>query len=174
MKRRSDPAPHRSWLDRRLAAGLLGAWGSYQVVAGLYFIFSRPSFLPEDLRASATTLEAVRGAAPGIEGWLQLVFAVMGGQMAAGGVLVMSGAFSLAQGRRPKRVELCAYIAAGFLSVVLMSGVNFALVSDFRWFLVAPAFLWLSAIIILGRGALGNASRVASVLVRPNQGMPHE
>lgn len=94
--------------------------------------------------------------------------------MAAGGVLVMSGAFGLAQGRRPKRVELCAYIAAGFLSVVLMSGVNFALVSDFRWFLVAPAFLWLSAIIILGRGALGNASRVASVLVRPNQGMPHE
>ncbi len=143
----------------RLAAVLLGAWGCYQVIAGLYFIFFRPSLLPEDLRASATTLEAVRGTAPGIEGWLQLVFTVMGGQMAAGGVLVMGGAFSLAQGRRAGRVELGTYVMAGFLSVVLMSGVNFALVSDFRWLLVAPALLWLSAIIILGRGSLGSASR---------------
>ena len=51
----------------RLAAALLGAWGFYQVIAGLFFIFFRPSFLPEDLRASATTLAAARGAAPGIE-----------------------------------------------------------------------------------------------------------
>ena len=145
--------------EHRLAAVLLGAWGFYQVIAGLYFIFLRPSFLPEDLRASATTLEAVRAAAPGIEGWLQLVFTVMGGQMAAGGVLVRGGAFSLAQGRCPGRVELGTYVVAGFLSVVLMSGVNFALASDFRWLLVAPAILWLSAIIILGHGALGRASR---------------
>ena len=55
---------------RGLAAALLGAWGFYQVIAGLYFIFLRPSLLPEDLRASVTTLEAVRGAAPGIETWL--------------------------------------------------------------------------------------------------------
>ena len=145
--------------ELRIAAALLGAWGFYQVIAGLYFIFLRPSFLPEDLRASETTLEAVRAAAPGIEGWLQLVFTVMGGQMATGGVLVMGGAFNLAQGRRPKRVELGTYVVAGFLSVVLMSGVNFALASDFRWLLVAPAILWLSAIIILGHGALGRASR---------------
>ena len=145
--------------ELRIAAALLGAWGFYQVIAGLYFIFLRPSFLPEDLRASATTLEAVRAAAPGIEGWLQLVFTVMGGQMAAGGVLVMGGTFSLAQGRCPGRVELGTYVVAGFLSVVLMSGVNFALASDFRWLLVAPAILWLSAIIILGRGALGSGSR---------------
>ncbi|WP_293881968.1 hypothetical protein [Sphingomonas sp.] len=147
-----------------MAAGLVGAWGIYQLIAGLYFIFYRPSFLPEDLRASVTTLEAVRGAAPGIEGWLQLVFAVMGGQMAAGGVLVMGEAFSLAQGRRLERLALCTYVVAGFLSVVLMSGVNFALVSDFRWLLVAPTLLWLSAVIVLSRGALGSAHQAATGL----------
>jgi len=157
MKKRSDPAAGRSWLDGRLAPALLGAWGMYQIILGLYFIMSRPSFLPEDLRAAATTLEAVRGAAPGIEGWLQLVFLVMGGQMAAVGVLVMGAAFSVARGRRLIRWEPCVYAATGLLSVVLMSGVNFALGSDFRWLLMAPALLWLSAIMILGRGALGSA-----------------
>jgi|GEM_PF-383682 len=156
MKKRSDPAAGRTWLDGTLAPALLGAWGMYQVILGVYFIMSRPSFLPEDLRAAATTLEAVRGAAPGIEGWLQLVFLVMGGQMAAVGVLVMGAAFSVAQGRRLTRWQLCVYVATGLLSVVLMSVVNFALVSDSRWLLIAPALLWLSAIMILGREAFGS------------------
>lgn len=151
---RETPGPAES----RLAAALLGAWGFYQLLVGLYFIFLRPSFLPEDIRASGTTLEAVRGAAPGIEAWLQWVFAVLGGQMAAVGVLVIGGAISIGQGRRPKQAEVGAYAVAGALSVVVMSGVNFALVSDFRWLLVAPAILWLAAIILLGRRAFGGAS----------------
>ena len=138
-------------------AALLGAWGFYQVLIGLYFILLRPSFLPEYMRASSTTLEAVRSAAPGMEAWLQWVFVVLGGQMAALGVLVVGGAFSILRGRRPGRVEMGAYVAAGFLSVALMSGVNFALVSDFRWVLVTPVILWLAAIILLQRRAFGSA-----------------
>lgn len=134
----------------RPAAALLGVWGFYQLLIGFYFMFIRPSFLPEDLRVSATTLAAVRGAAPGIEAWLQWVFAVMGGQMAALGVVVMGGAFNIVRGRRPGRVALGAYVAAGLLSVTLMSGANFAFGSDFRWFLVAPVALWLAAMIVLG------------------------
>lgn len=137
-----------------LAVALLGAWGAYQLAAGLYFIALRPSFLPEDLRVSATTLPAVSAVAPGIEAWLQLVFAVLGGQMAATGCLVMGGAVSLSGGRRLQRSEVAAYIVAGLLSVVLMSFVNFALHSDYRLLLVAPVLLWLSAILILLRGGM--------------------
>ena len=145
--------------ESRLAGTLLGVWGFYQVLAGLYFNFIRPSFLPEDLRASATTLELVRGAAPGIEAGLQSVFAVLGGQMAACGALLIGGAFSVVRGRRPERLEMSAYAIAGILSVVLMSRVNFALASDFRWLLVAPVILWFAALITVGRLALGSTSR---------------
>lgn len=140
---------------REVAATLLGAWGIYQVFAGLYFILIRPSLLPEDLRASATTLQAVRAAAPGLEGWLSLVFAVLGGQMAASGFLLIGAAVRVLQGHRPEKVALAMYVAAGLLSVALMSGVNFALVSEFRWLLVVPVVLWLAAMIVLGRQVLG-------------------
>jgi len=145
--------------DSKWAGTLLGAWGFYQLLAGLYFIVFRPSFLPEDLRASATTLEAVRGAAPGIEAWLQWVFAVLGGQMAACGTVIMGAAFSIARGRRPEELELGAYAIAGLVSVVMMSVVNFALASDFRWLLVAPVMLWLVALIAVGRRAFGKVTR---------------
>ena len=78
--------------------------------------------------------------------------------MAAVGVLVMGGAMSIWQGRRPKPAEVGAYAVAGAFSVVVMSGVNFALVSDFRWLLVAPVILWVAAIFSLWRRASGSAS----------------
>ena len=142
-------------INFRLSAALVAAWGAYQVIAGLYFILLRPSFLPEDLRASSTTLEAIRGVAPNMEGWLQLVFTVVGGQMAAVGVLVVAGAICIARGRRPGRVEVGAYVAAGSLSVGLMAVVNFNLGSHFRWLLLAPTVLWLAAMVVLARETLG-------------------
>ena len=145
--------------ERRLAAALLGVWGLYQLIAGLYFIFFRPSLLPEDLRAAATTLEGVQAAAPRLEAWLDWVFAVLGGQMAAAGVLLLGAAVSVYGGRRPDKIGMVAYVAAGLLSVTLMSGVNFALGSDFRWFLVIPVMLWMAATIFLGRQAFGDASQ---------------
>ena len=145
--------------ERGFAAALLGAWGLYQVVAGFYFIFVRPSLLPEDLRAAATTLEAVRTAAPLLEAWLNWVFAVLGGQMAASGVLLLGAAVSVFRGHRPGKVSMATCVAAGLLSVTLMSGVNFALGSDFRWFLVLPVVLWLAAMIFLGRQAFGKTSQ---------------
>jgi hypothetical protein len=151
----------------RLASGLVATWGLYQILTGLYFIFFRPSFLPEDLRALNTTMESVSGAAPGIEAWLQLVFAVLGGQMAAGGILVMCGAVRLMQDCRWRRLEVWAYGTAGLFSVVLMSAVNFALASDFRWLLVLPVLLWLISVIVLGRSALGTASRIKTRTAPP-------
>ena len=77
--------------------------------------------------------------------------------MAALGLPVMGGAFSIVWDRLPERVEVGTYAAAGFLSVVLISGVNFALGSDFRWLLVAPVILWLAAMMLLGRRTFDSA-----------------
>ena len=154
----NDMTPPTS-TETRVAAALLGAWGLYQMIAGLYFIFIRPGLLPEDLRAAATTLGAVHAAAPRLEAWLDWVFAVMGGQMAASGVLLLGATVGVYRGRRPDRIAIAAYGVAGLLSVTLMSGVNFALGSEFRWFLVMPVILWLTAMIFLGRQAFGDASQ---------------
>ena len=154
----SDRAIHDN-PNRRLAPVLLGMWGVYQLVAGLYFILVRPSLLPEDLRAAATTLEALHTAAPGLEAWLNLVFTVLGGQLAASGVLLLGAAVRVGRGHRPGKVETVTYVVAGLLSVTLMSGVNFALGSDFRWLLIVPVILWLAAVIVLGRPAFSSASR---------------
>ena len=149
----------RNPAERRLAAALLGVWGLYQIIAGLYFIFIRPSLLPEDLRAAATTLEGIYAAAPRLEAWLDWVFVVLGGQMAASGALLLGAAVSVYRGRRRDRIGMVAYVAAGLMSVTLMSGVNFALGSDFRWFLVLPVILWMAATIFLGRQAFDDASQ---------------
>lgn len=145
----SDDRPTFSLRCRRLSAALMGTWGLYQVLAGLYFIFIRPSLLPEDLRAAATSLEALSAAAPNLEGWLQLVFIVLGGQMAAVGVLLIGAANRVRQGARLRNAEVWIYAATGVLSVALMSGVNFVLGSDFRWHLVAPVLVWLFAMLTL-------------------------
>lgn len=144
-----DDCTMRRGAGREFAAALIGTWGVYQVVAGLYFVFIRPSLLPEDLRAAATTLDVVRAAAPRVEGWLQLVFTVLGGQMAAVGVLMIGAAMRVRWGERPGLAEMISYVVAGLFSVGLMSAVNFGLHSDFRWPLVAPVLIWLSGMIVL-------------------------
>jgi hypothetical protein len=117
--------------------------------------------LPEDLRASATTLEALRGIAPGVEAWLSFVFSVMGGQMAAVGVLLLGASIRVFQNFRLGKVEVATYAAAGMLSAALMSAVNFAISSEFRWFLVAPVILRLAAVTVLSRRTIRDATRAA-------------
>ncbi len=73
--------------------------------------------------------------------------------MAAVGLLVISGAISVWRGRRPSGAERGTYFAGGLLSLVLMSAINFALGSDFRWLLVAPVLVWLAAMLLLERRA---------------------
>lgn len=155
----SDDRPTISLRHRQLPAALIGTWGLYQVLAGLYFIFIRPSLLPEDLRAAVTSLEALRTAAPNLEGWLQLVFTVLGGQMAAVGVLLICAANRIRGGARLQNTEIWVYAAAGVLSVALMSGVNFVLGSDFRWHLVAPVLIWLFALVTLSSHSFARSTR---------------
>jgi hypothetical protein len=131
---------------RKMALGLLTACGVYQIALGLYFILWRPSFLPEDLRFMGSSAAAIRAAAPGMEAWLQWVFAVMGGQMMGVGVLTFLAARRERHGMPASPSETLFLASAAAATVVLMSGVNFAIGSDFRWLLLAPVALWMLAL----------------------------
>ena len=140
---------------RSAAAGLIGACAAYQLLVGAYFLAFRPPLLPEDLRFLGVTAEQLVVVLPRLEPWLDLVFAVLGGQMAALGVLLAGFAARLARSKAMDGYELVLVGLAGLLSVASMSAANFALGSDFRWLLVLPVLAWSIGIALaaLGRSA---------------------
>lgn len=131
---------------RGMPEWLIASCGVWLVCLGLYFIFLRPSLLPEDTRFIGSSLAQVRASLPDLEGWLQRVFTVMGGFIAGTGVLTVF----LAWVAMPAGLKGTAWTMAlaGVLTVVLMSATNFALRSDFRWLLLAPALVWLAGLIL--------------------------
>lgn len=140
---------------RRAAAGRIGACAAYQLALGAYFVAFRPPLLPEDLRFLGAPAEQLVVVLPRLERWLDLVFAVLGGQMAAFGVLLAGFALRLARSRALDGRELVLLGLAGILSVALMSSANFALGSTFRWLLVLPVLAWSMGVALaaLGRDA---------------------
>ena len=137
----------------RAAAALIGGCAAYQLALGAYFAVFRPALLPEDFRFLGTTAERLVNL-PRLERWLDLVFVVLGGQMAALGVLLSVFAVHLWRGRILAGYELVLLGIAGVFSVAVMSAVNFALASNFRWVLVLPVLTWLIgvALAIVGSG----------------------
>ena len=131
--------------SRRVARWMLTACGVWLVGLGLYFMFLRPSLLPEDPRFMGATLAQIQAAVPGLEGWLKRVFTVMGGFMAGAGVLTVF----VATVAVPSRLKGASWAIAlsGALTVALMSATNFALHSDFRWVLLVPAVIWLASLV---------------------------
>ena len=131
---------------RHVSAWMLSACGIWLVSLGLYFIFLRPPLLPEDTRFMGSSLAQVRAAVPGLEGWLQRVFIVMGGFMAGAGVFTVF----LAWVAMPSRLigTSCAIAIPGLLTVALMSAINFDLHSDFRGLLLVPALVWLAGFVL--------------------------
>ena len=132
--------------NRRLSSWLIAACGVWLIGLGLYFIAVRPPLLPEDTRFMGATAAQIQAAVPGLDGWLKRVFAVMGGFMAGAGVLTVFVAVVV----MPLRVKgtSWAVVLTGLLTVALMSGVNFALRSDFRWLLLVPAVSWLAGLVL--------------------------
>ena len=120
---------------------ILTACGIWLVALGLYFIVLRPPLLPEDPRFMGATLAQLRAAAPGLEGWLRIVFTVMGGYMVGSGVLTLG----LVRVAMPRRLPGTSWALglAGLPTVVLMGAMNFVLHSDFRWMLAVPAAMWI-------------------------------
>ncbi len=132
--------------SRRAAVIAIGACGAYQLGLGAYFVGFRPPLLPEDLRFLGAAAGELGALIPRFERWLDLVFLVSGGQMAALGLLLIGLALRLAHGRVVHIRDVLLLGAAGLLSVAVMSAANFALGSDFRWLLVLPVLVWLVAV----------------------------
>ena len=82
---------------------------------------------------------------PGLQGWGHSVFMVMGGLMAGAGVRLVFVA-SVAMPARPKGTAW-ALAQSGALTVASMSAANFALDSDYKWLLLAPALVWLTGLV---------------------------
>jgi len=127
---------------------MLIACGTWLVGLGFYFIVLRPPLLPEDMRFMGTTIEHVRSALPGLEGWLGKVFTIMGGFVAGTGVLMVF----VARTTVPSGARGTGFVVAvaGVLTVALMSATNFVLQSDFRWVLLVPPLVWLTGLVVYG------------------------
>ena len=93
---------------------------------------------PEDLRYIGSGLAQIQSALPGMDRWLSRVLIVMGGFMAASGLLTTFVAASAVRARR--KGTGIVLLVAGLATVVTMSWTTFAIDSDFKWLL--PTVLW--------------------------------
>ena len=128
----------------RTSVAIFVTCGLWLIALGFYFALLRPALLPEDLRymGGGTGLDQLSLA--GLERWLHRVFIVMGGFIAASGILTMFVALSTVGARRKGTGIVLA--VAGLATVATMSWTNFVIGSQFRWLLLAPAVLWCAGI----------------------------
>lgn len=125
---------------------LLGVGGLLLIGLGLYFLFLRPSLLPEDPRYMGATFSDIKEAVPGLTVWLQKVFWVMGGYMLSTGLLTITVAFTAFRQRIPGIWLLV--LLAGLSSIGWMVIVNFIIGSDFKWLLLGFSMPWVAALIL--------------------------
>lgn len=140
----------RTEVKRPLSATLLGTLGVILIGIGLYFILVRPAFLPEDARYTGVSLAEIQTIAPNIAQWLDRVFLVLGGYIAATGILTVHLAMSPFRNRT--RGAGVAAALAGAASIGLMAAVNVIIDSDFKWPLIGVALLWVVALALFWRG----------------------
>ena len=126
--------------------------GAWLIALGLYFALLRPALLPEDLRYIGGSVGQGQVSLAGLERWLNRVFSVMGGFIAASGILTMFLALSTVAVRRRGTGVVLSVI--GLATVTTMSWTNFAIESQFKWLLLAPVVLWcagIAAYVVEGR-----------------------
>ena len=153
------------------ALSLLAACGVFQVAMGVYFIALRPTLLVEDERFIGLTLNALTQVAPAMPSWLDRVFVVLGGHAVAAGLLMIL-AVMLLWNRAISLATLALIVCAGIASMALMSAVNFAIHSNFRWLLLLPVLLWACAVLLLsaewtGGRSVGHANAAADGGCKP-------
>jgi hypothetical protein len=129
-----------------LSSILLLLFGTGLVLMGLYFIFLRPPLLPEDLRYMAASQAQLESAAPHLTVWLTQVFRVMGGYVAATGVLTVT--LAVTSFRLHEWAAAVGALLAGLASICWMATMNFMIDSDFKWVLLGAAILWACSIVL--------------------------
>ena len=131
---------------RSYSSAVLALCGVILMGMGLYFVFLRPSLLPEDLRFMGVSLSTIQITAPTLLIWLRRVFWVLGAFVFTSGLLTLS--MALTSFRRQARGGAAVVILAGFTSVVWMTIVNFLIDSDFKWMLLVLPALWGGALLL--------------------------
>lgn len=127
-----------------VAALLLSGGGAVLVGIGADFFFARPPLLPEDVRFLGRSLGEIHQFVPQLRPWLRRVFVVLGGYaLTSGGLTIFVAATRVREGDGAAFLVL---LLAGVTSIGLMTVVNFAIRSDFRWVLLAACGLWVAAI----------------------------
>lgn len=91
---------------------------------------------------------------PGLQRWTHHVFTVMGGFIAASGLLAITVALHSGGGTTNSAQIVLAL--AGVLTVGLMSVTNFQINSDFKWLLLVPALIWAFGLLANLRLRSGN------------------
>ncbi|MCY7360376.1 MAG: hypothetical protein LH609_23545 [Rudanella sp.] len=113
---------------------------------GVYFVFLRPSLLPEDAWYMGSSLSTIQTDVPGLAAWLQKVFWVLGGYIFTTGLLTFYVARTSFRTKAPGVFILV--LVAGINSIGAMVLVNFMLQSDFRWVLGAMTIPWFMALLL--------------------------
>ena len=121
--------------------------GVWLIGLGLYFMFVRPSLLPEDLRYLGASQSQIQVAMPGFDRWVKHVFTVMGGFMTGSGVLTILVGINSPTLRNKRTLVLLAL--AGVVTVGTMSVTNFQIDSDFKWLLLIPSLLWAIGLVFV-------------------------
>lgn len=124
----------------------LSVGGFLLIAMGIYFIFIRPTLLPEDARYIGTSLNELKDKIPGLSTWLQKVFWVMGCYILTTGLLIVYIAQTSFH-TRASGAFLIVFIA-GFTSIGAMTIINFMIQSDFKWVLLSFTLPWLIALIL--------------------------
>jgi hypothetical protein len=125
---------------------LLAAAAIMLIGTGLYFLFLRPALLPEDIRYMGLSAAQLDGVRDPLAGWLTHVFRVMGGYVLATGVLAIT--LALTSYREHHKSAWLGALVGGIASIGLMTVVNFAIRSDFKWVLLCTALVWAASIIV--------------------------
>ncbi len=128
------------------SSSLLALEGFLLMAMGAYFVLLRPPLLPEDSRYMQSTLADIQNNLPGLAGWLQKVFGVMGCYIFTTGLLTIFISLTLFR----KRVSGAFAIVAisGITSIGSMTVINFIIGSDFKWLLLIFTLPWVIALIL--------------------------
>ena len=120
--------------------------GVLLIGVGFYFLFLRPSLLPEDIRYMNLTPAELQSIGSRLEAWLTHVFRVMGGYITATGVLAV--ALAITSFRQHHPIAAVGAMLGGAASIGWMAAVNFMINSDFKWLLLGMALLWACSLLL--------------------------
>lgn len=136
-----------------VSALLLAISGILLISMGYYFLFIRPALLPEDIRYMGLTPAELDSVGPRLAAWLNHVFNVMGGYVAATGVLALT--LAVTSFRQRNSWAVAGSIVAGLVSIGWMAATNFMIDSEFKWVLLGFALTWAASIAALTVEAKG-------------------